>query len=107
MAQYCEQQLFSTFKLKIFDNHDQEESDNLLEKNEGEHEEDDEIEISTSAMKATVNFIRLSCQQTCFIAGKKKIEEEVTCLTAQGQYKATYCMYILCTCTVAYWGEPQ
>ena len=56
-------------------------------------------------MKAAVNFIRLSCQQTCFIAGKKKIEEEITCLTAQGQYKATYCMHILCTCTVAYYDE--
>ena len=56
-------------------------------------------------MKVAVNFIRLSCQQTCFIAGKKKIEEEVTCLTAQGKYKATYCMYILCTCTVACYDE--
>ena len=43
--------------------------------------------------------------QTCFIAGKKKIEEEFTCLTAQGKYKVTYCMYILCTCTVAYYDE--
>ena len=56
-------------------------------------------------MKAAVNFVRLSCQQTCFIAGKKKVEEEVTCLTAKGKYKPTYCMYILCMCTVAYYDE--
>ena len=84
MDKYCELQLLYVLnKLKIFRNHDQEESDNLLDKNEGEQEEHDEIEISISAMKTAVNFVRLSCQHTCFIAGKRKIEEEFTCLTAK------------------------
>ena len=80
------------FKLNISDNPNQQESDNSQDKDEAEQEEDNEIIISTSAMKAAVNFVRLSCQQTCFIAGKKNIEEEVTCLTAKSKYTWLYAL---------------
>ena len=85
------------FKLKNFDNPDLEENDELQDKDEAEQEKDDEITISTSAMKAAVNFVILSCQQTCLIAGKKKIEE-VICLTAKSKSYVMHCnfrMYIL------------
>jgi len=80
------------FKLKISDNPDQQESDNLQDKDDAEHKEDDEIMISSTAMKAAVNFVRLSCQQTCLITGKKNIEEEVICLTDKSKY--TYCIWL-------------
>lgn len=73
------------FKLKISDNPDQQESYNSQDKDKAEREEN-EIMISISAMKAAVNFVRLSCQQTCLIAGKKNIKEEVICLTAKSKY---------------------
>ena len=56
-------------------------------------------------MKAAINFVRLSCQQTCFIAGKKNIEEEVTCITAKSKYVDTYCTYMLYLCTVTVISE--
>ena len=51
------------------------------------------MKISASAMKAAINFVKLSCQQTCFIAGQRNIEE-VTCITAKSKYVGTYCTYL-------------
>ena len=34
-------------------------------------------EVSEMAVKAAVNFVETSCQQTAFVAGKGLIEEEV------------------------------
>ena len=73
----------------MFDNPEKQENDTLQEKDEAKQEEDNEITISTSVMKAAINFVRLSCQQTCLIAGKKKIEE-VTCLTNKSKYLLYY-----------------
>lgn len=40
-------------------------------------QEDPECEVSEDAVKAAVNFVRTSCQQTAFIVGKGAIQEEV------------------------------
>lgn len=39
--------------------------------------EDLSEEVSEEAIKAAVNFVKLACQQTAFIAGKKTLPEEL------------------------------
>ena len=39
-------------------------------------------EISEAALRASINFVKLCCQQTAFIAGRGGIEEEIQILKA-------------------------
>jgi len=40
--------------------------------------DDVSTDITESAVKAAINIVKHSCQQTAFIAGRKNLEEETT-----------------------------
>ena len=44
------------------------------------------VVIDERAIKASVNFVQLACQQTLFIAGKGKLEEEMEKFRAGNVY---------------------
>ena len=41
-------------------------------------------EVSEAALKAAVNFVRVSCQQTAYVAGRGLIDEEIEQLNQPG-----------------------
>ena len=43
---------------------------------EGDHQPLN-LEVSDDAIKAAINFVKVACQQTAFVAGKGLIQEEV------------------------------
>lgn len=73
--------LHMLFKLDIYDKEKNKES-------EADEDIDSSIEeklqsvgedtvISTSAILAAISFVKMACQQTAFMAGKKKLDEEI------------------------------
>jgi hypothetical protein len=44
-------------------------------------------EISSNCIKAAVDFVTVSCQQTAFIAGKGVIQDEVDKFNGGGRFK--------------------
>ena len=48
--------------------------------------EDINPEISEKALKASINFVTLCCQQTAFIAGRGEIKEEIQILKASKHF---------------------
>ena len=48
-------------------------------------------EVSEGALKAAVNFVKLACQQTSYIAGKGKLEDELEKFKT-GEYSYLVCV---------------
>ena len=82
------------FKMKVYD--DMENSGPSTEQEQQSNEPNDpEILISTDAIQAAVNFVKVACQQTSFIAGKEGLQEEIKRLTSKGTVVNFIHMFIL------------